>query len=78
MNIKILNKQGATLLTAGKYCAEDIAVTIDSENLLAENIKKDISILGVTGTMESGLKASVTNGTLKLSSGSVTNGTLKI
>lgn len=36
MNIKILNKQGVTLLTAGKYCAEDIAVTID-ESLLGSS-----------------------------------------
>ena len=52
MNIKILNKQGATLLTAGKYCAEDIAVTIDAKNLIAENIKNGVEILGVTGSYE--------------------------
>lgn len=32
-NIKITNKNGITLKTAGKYCAEDIGVTVD-ESLL--------------------------------------------
>lgn len=32
-NIKITNKDGVTLKTAGKYCADDIAVTVD-ESLL--------------------------------------------
>lgn len=36
MQIKITNKDGVTLLTNGKYCAEDIAVTID-ESLLGSN-----------------------------------------
>jgi hypothetical protein len=34
IEIKITDKSGVTLKTAGKYCPEDIAVTID-ENLLA-------------------------------------------
>lgn len=42
MNIKILNKQGVTLLTGGKYCAEDIAVTID-EGLLGSPIELSTS-----------------------------------
>lgn len=29
MNIKIVNKNGVTLRTEGKYCSEDINVTID-------------------------------------------------
>lgn len=41
-----------TLSTAGKYMTSDIVVSGDS-NLLAENIKKGVSIFGIVGTLES-------------------------
>ena len=50
--IKIKNVNGITLKTKNKYVDDNIAVIIDSENLIAENIKSGISILGVTGTYE--------------------------
>lgn len=55
MNITIKNKEGITLKTANKYCEEDINIAVKGEeNLLPENIKKDIEILGITGTFEGG------------------------
>lgn len=42
-----------TLSTSGKYMTSDIVVSGDS-NLLAENIKKGVSIFGIVGTLESG------------------------
>lgn len=55
------------------------AQVVDS-NLIADNIKKDIAILGITGTYEGekGLTATVDGETLILSSGTVANGTLII
>lgn len=41
-----------TLHTAGKYCDKNILVKSSDSNLIAENIKKDISVFGVTGTYE--------------------------
>ena len=44
-----------TLATTGKYCDKNIKISIDETskaNLIAENIKKDVSILGITGTLE--------------------------
>ena len=53
--IKMTSKNGVTLYTGGKYVADDIHVIIDEvENLAAENIVKDVTILGVTGTYEGG------------------------
>lgn len=51
-NIKIANKNGLTLHTAKKYCEDDIAVTVENTNIIPENIKKNVIILGVTGTYE--------------------------
>lgn len=42
-----------TLSTSGKYMSSDVVVSGDS-NLLAENIKKGVSIFGIVGTLESG------------------------
>lgn len=42
-----------TAVTSGKYTTGAITVKGDS-NLKAENIKKDVSIFGVTGSLESG------------------------
>ena len=57
VDFKIADKSGIKLKTANKYVTEDLAVTLtdnDINNIVAENIKKDISILGVTGTLDSG------------------------
>jgi hypothetical protein len=54
MEIKIKNKKGAILKTAGTYVEENISVSVDSTNLIPENIKSGISILGVEGTHEGG------------------------
>lgn len=41
-----------TLHTAGKYCDKNILVKSSDSNLVAENIKRDVSVFGVTGTYE--------------------------
>jgi hypothetical protein len=51
MNIKILDKNGVTLKTAGTRVLEDISVEVDNTGLIAENIKEGITILGVEGTL---------------------------
>lgn len=46
-----------TLATSGKYCDKNIKISLEETskaNLIAENIKKDVTILGVTGTLEQG------------------------
>ena len=56
-DFKITDKSGIKLKTANKYVTEDLAVTLtddDINNTVAENIKKGISILGVTGTFDGG------------------------
>ena len=63
-NFKITNTNGIKLKTSNKYIDDDINVSVDSTNLVSENIKEGIKILGVTGTMQS-------------SSGSSTETTLK-
>ena len=56
MDITIKNKNGIILKTANSHCSEDITVRIDGkENILPENIKKDAEILGIIGTLESGV-----------------------
>lgn len=53
MDLFIKSSNGTTLQTEKKYCEENIVIRIDgSENISPENIKKDIKILGVTGTLE--------------------------
>lgn len=57
INVSMTSVNGVELATAGKYCDKNIVVTPDETskaNLVAENIKKDVSILGVVGTLESG------------------------
>ena len=60
-DFKITDKSGIKLKTANKYVTEDLTVTLtddDINNTVAENIKKGISILGVTGTFEGGITPS--------------------
>lgn len=67
-DFKITDKSGIKLKTANKYVMEDLAVTLTNEdinNTIPENIKKGISILGITGTFEGGItpsgKINITN-----------------
>ena len=60
-NFQITNKNGIKLKTSNKYVDEDINISIDSTNLVSENIKKGVEILGVTGTFESGGGANITS-----------------
>lgn len=52
MRIKLLNNNEVILKTKDKLCKEDIKVVVDDTNIKPENIKKDVSILGVAGTYE--------------------------
>ena len=53
IDVELTNKSGITLATNGKYCADNITVTPrDADNIIPENIKKDVEILGVTGSLE--------------------------
>lgn len=56
---------------------EAVTNTIDS-NILAENIKKGVSILGVEGSFEGGYSVSVTDDILVLNEGTVTEGELML
>ena len=50
MDINITNKNGIILNTRNKVCEDDININIDnSQEILPENIAKDVTILGVTG-----------------------------
>lgn len=54
IDVEMTNKSGVTLATNGKYCADNIKVTPqNANNIIPENIKKDVEILGVTGNAES-------------------------
>ena len=56
-NFNIIDKQGIKLNTANTYVNDDINIGLseaDKGNLVAENIKKDVTILGVTGIHEGG------------------------
>jgi hypothetical protein len=53
INVTMTNKSGVTLATSGKYCESNVVVapsSTDQNNLVPANIKKGVSILGVTGT----------------------------
>lgn len=54
-NFKITNTNGIKLKTSNKYIDDDINVSVDSTNLISENIKNGVEILGVTGTFEGGI-----------------------
>lgn len=52
--VTMTDKEGVTLATEGKYCDKNIEVAPDATsqaNLVAENIRENVSILGVTGTL---------------------------
>lgn len=53
-NFQITNKNGIKLRTSNKYVDDDINVSIDAINLVPENIKEGVEILGITGTFEGG------------------------
>lgn len=54
INVEMTNKSGVALATNGKYCADNIKITPqNADNIIPENIKKDVEILGVTGNAES-------------------------
>lgn len=54
IDVEMTNKSGVTLATNGKYCADNIKITPqNADNIIPENIKKDVEILGVTGNAES-------------------------
>ena len=90
--ITITSPSGVTLKTKNKYMDDDVAISLsEAENILASNIKKDVSILGVSGTYEGFIPSgSVTiseNGTYNISAfaeavvsvpGLVPSGTLEI
>lgn len=72
MKIKIKNKDGIKLLTEKKYCTENIEIALDDTSylyLVPANIKKGVTILGVTGELHEGTDALVyvdENGSLVL------------
>jgi hypothetical protein len=53
--IKLVNKDGITLKTAGTYCADDIKITIDDPQLTSYNIRQGATILGVQGSFPQGI-----------------------
>lgn len=90
--ITITSPSGVTLKTKNKYMDDDVAISLsEAENILASNIKKDVSILGVSGTYEGFIPSgSITiseNGTYNVSAfaeatvsvpGLIPSGTLEI
>lgn len=56
-DFKITDKNGIRLKTANTYVTEDLGITLtdnDINNIVPENIAKNITILGVAGTLEAG------------------------
>lgn len=58
--ISSFNTGTKTLKTSGKYMEDDVTINVSDSNLIASNIKHDITILGVTGTF--GMKMESING----------------
>lgn len=51
----LTSANGMTLYTANKYVNEDIEIVLDAETqklLKPENIRKGVTILGITGTFD--------------------------
>lgn len=60
----LMNGTNVTLATAGRYCADNVNVSLSgAENVKADNIKKGVVIAGVTGTLESGASSCSDNAT---------------
>ena len=74
-DFKITDKSGIKLKTANTYVTEDLGVTLtdnDINNIVPENIAKNITILGVTGTFEGNPKPEQTK-TVEFNPGSANN-----
>ena len=55
IKVTMTKSSGVTLATANTICEENVKVTIaNGENIKAENIKKDVQIADVIGTLEGG------------------------
>lgn len=55
IDVSVTSKNGVILATSGKYCEENVNVTLaNSSNILAENIKEGVQILDVIGTLSGG------------------------
>lgn len=62
MKFKMNKKNGIKLLTANKYCKEDMEIVLDDTSdayLTPTNIRKGVSILGVVGELHEGTDALV-------------------
>lgn len=58
IDVTMTKKDGVTLATSGKYCEDNIKVSLsdtDSANLVASNIKDGVGILGVKGTYDNSI-----------------------
>ena len=52
IDVEVSSKNGLVLNTAGKYCPDNINITIkDSQDIRPENISKGTTILGVEGQL---------------------------
>ena len=74
-DFKITDKSGIKLKTANTYVREDLGITLtdnDINNIVPENIAKNITILGVTGTFEGNPKPEQTK-TVEFNPGSANN-----
>ena len=74
-DFKIIDKSGIKLKTANTYVTEDLAVTLtdnDINNIVPENIAKNVTILGVAGTFEDNSKPEQTK-TVEFNPGSANN-----
>ena len=77
-DFKITDKSGIKLKTANTYVTEDLGVTLtdnDINNIVPENIAKNITILGVVGTFEGNPKPEQTK-TVEFNPGSANNITI--
>ena len=74
-DFKIIDKSGIKLKTANTYVREDLGITLtdnDINNIVPENIAKNITILGVTGIFEGNPKPEQTK-TVEFNPGSANN-----
>jgi hypothetical protein len=76
--IGIFNKATVTSATGGDITLNSTGGSFTATNLLPENIKKDVNILGVVGTCEEDSGASVSGTTLVLGKASVSGTTVSV